>query len=162
MKKPFFSRHLVKTLLNVTSSSLVLLAFMILPACMAHVSGDLEGDAKLLTMKPDIMACLVEGAAGQEAKELFAKKYNVPLDKLNGKVLGAPPPSNGGWPEWLATIVCNAEIYSAIGGIPWRIRYDMEKYSVMDVLHYCIVYSQYCDHYIWEQGCLKKHCPGCR
>jgi len=88
--------------------------------------------------------------------------YDVPLSALNAKLLDTPPTSNGGWPEWWATIVCNIEIYSAVGGIAWKVRYDMERYFVMDVMHYCIVYSQYCDHYNWEQGCLKKHCPGCR
>lgn len=162
MKKTGRGSRLTRALLGLIASSLVVFAFMMLSPGAACAADDAEGDAKLQAMRADLMSCMEPQAAGQKAKEAFAKKYDVPLSALNGKLLGTPPTSDGGWPEWWATIVCNIEIYSAVGGIAWKVRYDMEHYFVMDVLHYCIVYSQYCDHYNWEKGCLKKHCPGCR
>ncbi|WP_281185473.1 hypothetical protein [Trichlorobacter lovleyi] len=140
MKKTDRGSRLTRAFFGLIASSLVVFAFMMLSPGAASAADDAEGDAKLQAMRADLMSCMEPQAAGQKAKEAFAKKYDVPLSALNAKLLDTPPTSNGGWPEWWATIVCNIEIYSAVGEncLESAVRYGAVFRYGCDALLHCV------------------------
>jgi hypothetical protein len=152
-----------KVFFNVVLPGLLLLALMVSFPAFATAGDAADGDAKIQAMRSDIMACMQQGAAGQMAREAFAKKYNMPVSKVNENVPARPPASNGGWDYNTSMFVCTLEIVgtSGVGAIIWGQRRGMDQYLSDSEMGYCVSYTQNCDHYKWQQGCLKQHVPSC-
>jgi hypothetical protein len=161
MKETSNGKSGTKLFFHMVLPGLVLLALTLSFSGLASAAGDSDGDSKVQAMRSDVAACMQSGTAGQKAREAFAKKYDVPLSKINEKVPGRAPAGNGGWDDTTAMFVCTAEYLTAVGGIIWGRRSNMDKYIGDSVLQYCVSYSKVCDHYNWQQDCLKKYSPSC-
>jgi hypothetical protein len=160
LKKSGNRKFEAKTLFTMVLSGLLLLAFMVSFPVFARAASDSDGDAKVQAMRSDLMACMQPGAAGQKAREAFAKKYTVPVSKLNQNVPDRPPASNGGWDRTTSNWVCGAEYLTGVGAAIWQSRKCTDKYNG-GADPYCIDYSMACDHYKWRGGCLQEKQPGC-
>jgi len=134
---------------------LALLALMVSFPVSAGAAGDSGGDAKLQAMRSDLQACMQSGDAGKKAREAFAKKYNVPLSKLNENVPSQPPASNGGWDRVTSYWVCTAEYATVVGCAIWDARQLLEGVNCGGTI-YCVNYSMHLDHWNWQMGKLKE------
>jgi hypothetical protein len=150
-----------KVFLHVVLPGFFLLALMVFFPTFVGAAGDSEGDAKLQAMKMDIMACMQPGVAGQAARAAFSKKYNVPLSNVNENTPNHPPASNGAWDYDTAKFVCTLEYLAFVGTVVWGAYQISDGCYGNNSYHYCISYSQYCDHYDWHKSCLSEKCPSC-
>jgi len=160
MRKNGGARFQKKLFVNVVIPGLLLLALMVFFPTFASAAGDSGGDGQLQAMQTDLMACMQPGIAGQASRVAFSKKYNVPLSKVNENVPNHPPATNGGWSYDTAKFVCTLEYLTVVGTAVWLTRDKMDGYKCGGT-PYCEMYSMYCDHYNWQQGCLKKFSPNC-
>jgi hypothetical protein len=151
-----------KMFFSVIVPGIVLVALLVSFPAHAGAEGDASGDAKIQAMRADIMACMQPGDAGKKAREAFAKKYDVPLSKVNEKTVSQPPAGNGGWSRTTAEILCGLEFNTIIGLGVWMARASLDNcQKLKDGAQYCVGYSMYCDHYYWSRGCLKAQCSDC-
>lgn len=156
-------------LFGIIGNYLLLLLLLLSLSSLAGAQDDPDGDAKLKAMRTDIEALILPGSSGNTASIAFAKKYNVSQDKL--EQLAAPNRTTKYTGEqykelWL-NFLCNAEVYTVIGAIVWRVRADMDGWDVSSQVPpcyletYCLEYSLHCNHWKWQQGCLASKCPHC-
>lgn len=72
--------------------------------------------------------------------------------------------SSNQWNPDLIGLLCTVEIGSGIGRLIWdsRLKKDQCKETLLvgGTYKYCVNYTEHCNHYVWDAGCLKsKGCP---